>query len=303
MSRERERYPKSENRDEVSRLFPRNVLPRGINIPDLQRISRAVPRMFPNFQNNSKAEDRGKNNVWYTQGSSSWGRTKNEGLDGRKTIIDSKMKGKGLKVGSEIEEKKKNRKKVEYKEFDLFKSPDLPEITSRLVTPGQGLQKSVYVILLLSAAGFVFQAWSVLQQYFSYDTVTVLSIIMPDKLIAPAVSICFPYPEIVDQKKALQRYPQLDGQTFLVSTLGNFLTIKDIFELTPKADVDVTIASCAFRTPESPQLFETTMCDGIMSMNKFFKQQFACYDISLVTKSGFRYRNIRNSLSSAGKFV
>lgn len=193
-------------------------------------------------------------------------------------------------------------RKIGYKEFDWFQSPSLPDLASRWVTRDDKVEMSIYIILALSTLGFVFQVWSVLSQYFAYDTVTVLSIIMPDKLIAPAVSICFLYPQIIDQNKLLQKYPSLEKKILNVTTLGQVLTIKEIFELCPQANVDGTIASCAFRTPMSPQLFETNMCDGIMTMDKFFKQQFVCYDISLVTKHGYRYRNIRSSLSSAGKF-
>lgn len=303
------------NRDQVSNS-PQNFLLDRFELPQ-HRLSRIVPWKFPSSRFNPANRRTNSDRIepiWYTQGSErDWSnnpgsllREENSSpMEKRltKEEVGILKETKGFpKDNIQREEMagKQRRPQIEYKEFDLFKSPDLPEITWKLITPGQGLQKSVYIILLLSAAGFVFQAWSVLSQYFAYDTVTVLAIIMPDVLTAPAISICFPYPEIVDKKKILEKYPKLEGQPLNVTTLGSFVTIKDIFELTPKADVDVTIASCAFRTPDSPQLFETNLCDGIMSMNKFFKQQFTCYDISLVTKHGFRYRNIRNSLSSAG---
>ena len=268
------------------------------------RLSRVLP--------NLRFKPTRKEAIWFTQGSK-WGNSnferdfKREKLASKKhgatngkessKVISEKEKGESAEVNTN-----KKRIQIQYKEFDWFSSPDLPEITSKLVEPESGgLSKSVYVILVLSTVGFVYQAWSVLSQYFSYETVTVLAIIMPNVLTAPAISICFPYAQVINQRKVLRSYPDLAEKPFNLTTLGAVLTIADIFQMTPKADVDKTVASCAFRTPDSPQLFETNLCDGVMDMSKFFKQQFVCYDVSLVTKTGFRYRNIRNSLSSAGQ--
>ena len=192
--------------------------------------------------------------------------------------------------------------KIDYKKFDHFSSPDLEQITSNCVT-GQGLHKSVYIILILSTLGFVYQSWSVLSQYFSYQTITVLAISLPTTLVAPATSVCFPYLQILNRARIMDDYPNVTADNFNLETIATTLTILELFKYTPKADVNLAISSCLFRTPKSPQLFETKMCDGVMLLSKFYKQQFICYDVSLVTDSGFEYRNIRNSISSAGEIL
>ncbi|KAI1282012.1 hypothetical protein HDE_13211 [Halotydeus destructor] len=165
----------------------------------------------------------------------------------------------------------------------------------------------VYAFLFAGLTlGLVYQLNDIITMYFRYETVTVLDISVPEEITAPALSMCFLFPEVIDSDNLSNRHVRIHIKRQLTThplTLGDFadVTLAEILEAAPKPDF---LKLCSIRYPYSySRIDKTEYCDAF-GVQRYFKQQFICYQISLFELSNtvYSFEYIQNALKSPGLF-
>ena len=139
-----------------------------------------------------------------------------------------------------------------------------------------------------------------------YPTATTTTVTMPDKLEAPAVSLCIRVGDLIRGDDGLWSYEM--NPIRIVKHLGNVIetmTLKEIFEKTPPTTN--LISSCLHRHPFSYQVIESnaTDCNDLFNITKYFVQEFICYKFRHTEQASetlFNYQQIAFSLRYPGLF-
>lgn len=106
---------------------------------------------------------------------------------------------------------------------------------------------SYALIYLLCGISCTHQFFDILTRYLKYETTTKVAIILPEKIKAPDLSLCLPFKLIVDRdglKTGMTLNISELKADYGINYLGH-LTIKEIFELTPK--IDYVLSGCLIR--------------------------------------------------------
>lgn len=144
----------------------------------------------------------------------------------------------------------------------------------------------------------IYQVVDITNLYFKYETVTVLKVVVPDNLTCPALSVCFPYDQLISRAHLSQVLPHLDNKEVLKLADLETLSIQQLFEMTPEP-IDDLLTGCIFRSPNSfSQNVLTVNCTSVITITKFYKQQYICYKFALTNASTdvFTFEYIQNSL-------
>ena len=131
----------------------------------------------------------------------------------------------------------------------------------------KSLFNSIYLIFAI--CGCCLQLFLISSDYFQYSTVTMITISMPTQLLAPSLSICIHYGNILNySSKKFKNDEKMDMFTF-----QNYFTVKEILDSTPSADKGF-FESCLYRIPGSFALkgFKGDDCYKLFKIEKFFTQ-------------------------------
>lgn len=141
---------------------------------------------------------------------------------------------------------------------------------------------SLFVYIVCSV-GCSYQIYDILQKYLEYKTSTKVTIESDEFITMPDITLCIPYLYIVDENvlrkqtgKTLNLGPGIMAER---QFLGN-LTLKQIFEMTPKDDI---IQECHIVKNDSIDIKQYTGKECLVNFQtqKFVIQNFMCYLFSL----------------------
>ena len=138
------------------------------------------------------------------------------------------------------------------------------------------------IFLGICSGGFMIQVVQISDSYFKYETRIVNDISFPFKIPTPSMSICFRYGDIIDYDMVWEKYPDANisyegGLEDDFVALSNTLTIKDLFEMTPK-ELDLYLF-CSMRKKESffLQDYFDDNCTQVFRVFKFYILNYVCY--------------------------
>ena len=160
--------------------------------------------------------------------------------------------------------------------------------------------------LLLSLAGLVYHVVDISRLFFSYSAITEFEIKSPKSVAPPSLTICMYYPNFLNRTaliNLMQAKKRLDWKKILGSNLSkpldlqdvqSFLTMKNIFALTPSPDV--LLSRCYFRLPGRFFRFKRLNCNEVFSIDKFFYLHNMCYRFAMI-KEFIQYNSHDNKTS------
>ncbi|KAI1282111.1 hypothetical protein HDE_13210 [Halotydeus destructor] len=160
--------------------------------------------------------------------------------------------------------------------------------------------------MLLASAGLSYQLYEITYLYFEFLTVTELIVTIPTNMSAPALSLCFPYQELSDKQKLDDKIPEIRNKSVVkMADLAGKLTIKDMFDMTPKPSG--MFDYCMYREPKSYRRhleLNGEKCDERFVISKYYKQQYICYQFNMTSKGTdyFTFDHIQDSLVLPGMF-
>lgn len=162
------------------------------------------------------------------------------------------------------------------------------------------------IVICISVSGFVYQMYNMCSEYYQYKTLTRTDRSLPSKYAAPNVALCFPFEQLINQSEYLRMkgspLPKTLPKPFeRTQDLPN-VTIREMFHLTPPISRNF-FSYCTFRQLNSYDSLRGSgqyCLDHLMAVNKFYTQEFICYNIRPLTKDKFSYSRLADSLVSGG---
>lgn len=151
------------------------------------------------------------------------------------------------------------------------------------------------IFLAVCWMGCTIQMLIVTEEFFRFDVNTKLEIFFPEKLESPAVSVCFPYVDVMDLDQFNNKYsksfrrPLTDDDKSEISSL---VTLGDVFNLTTR--FHELIESCVIRIPGfrfGSQFGNSTICHKVFESRRFRIGEFLC--TMFITKYLPMYRDDR----------
>lgn len=136
------------------------------------------------------------------------------------------------------------------------------------------------IFLTVCWMGCTIQMLIVTQEFFRFDVNTKLEIFFPEKLQSPAVSICFPYTDIMELNQLNNKYNTSfrhpltkDSQ----SEVSSLVTMGEVFNMTTR--FHELIDSCVIRIPGfrfGSQFGNSTICHKVFESRRFRIGEFLC---------------------------
>lgn len=148
------------------------------------------------------------------------------------------------------------------------------------------------VFNILCILGCSYQLSNLFTEYLRYDSITKVKFYSPKYVSFSVLHFCFRYLDDAINWTGLEerygnKYPHVtdeDEDNWL-----NIMTIKDIFDLTPNAE----IGSCSYRSPPGHRVISHGEDDcSIFKLSKYVVQQYVCYVIEtpgMKRKMEFKY--------------
>lgn len=169
-----------------------------------------------------------------------------------------------------------------------------------------------------SLIGCIVQISYISGKYFQYKTVTQLTIARPVVVYVPAVSVCTPYPSLLNVSQlhqhetfysAYQRdYLSKNKTEFKVDLTAHTLTISDVFKLTPSPEQFMK-AGCHvdFHDTDNSYLKQSidNDCALVFDVIKYYKEKFMCYTLRFKPSHntrGYKYSHISNAFTLSKGF-
>lgn len=129
--------------------------------------------------------------------------------------------------------------------------------------------------------GFIFQSKEVCEKYFKYKTTIDTTLMIPDQISTPSLSVCHLFLPILNRTE-YEKYSIRKDPPTLNNPLGwnerNQLTIEQIFNLTK--DGRSTVEGCGRRQPSMWTFKKSSSCKEEIAVKKFIMQEFVCYTYS-----------------------
>ena len=125
----------------------------------------------------------------------------------------------------------------------------------------------IYAACCLMGCGY--QIYLVSSDYLSYNVVTMVSVTMPSVMMAPAISVCIHYGNILDHsKKSFNKSEPMN-----IFTFEDRYTVREILDSVPQPD-RFMFESCLYRLPQSFTLkdYKGDDCYKIFKVEQFFTQ-------------------------------
>lgn len=151
-----------------------------------------------------------------------------------------------------------------------------------------------------------YQFFCVFIEYLKYDVTTQLELRIPDPIVAPDLTICVRFTDIIDLKILGDKNNISLSRGFTASNIRQIQelsTIADILKLTPRKDS--LIGECMFRVPRKASVEPESgdRCMKYFSMAKLVTQEFVCYKFSASSvKKGFDFVALTSALTWPGLF-
>lgn len=183
------------------------------------------------------------------------------------------------------------------------------------------LQVSRLLITIVCIIGFVYQVSKFTNDYFKYATESELSLSMPIDIVAPDLTVCFRYVDViniqslnkhrpVDKKlKSLEKLTKDDNFTALSDEIISACTIDDIFNFTPQSSDILYKCSVKKTTDYDFHTFQGDKCKKRFLVFKFYLQEYICYRFKRVLEleksapSTFSYHSISYALDRPGNVL
>lgn len=141
------------------------------------------------------------------------------------------------------------------------------------------------LFLVVCIVGLAFQIKEVCYMYFEYKTTNRITIGLDNIANVPTIAVCVKYLDILDRKDAdLLGIKKIIPRTSEdIKNDMSKLTVKQIFELTPKPED--TLESCVHRDKTSfrRHSYEGKECADLFLLKKFFMQEVVCYTYTFKT--------------------
>ncbi|KAI1305979.1 hypothetical protein HDE_01163 [Halotydeus destructor] len=144
--------------------------------------------------------------------------------------------------------------------------------------------------------------------FFSYDTLTELTVGVPDRLVAPDLTTCFRYADLIDSAKFVAEFgvplpgPPLDTET--VAFVESQLTVEQVFRFTP--DIVGLFDKCLYKTAgrHTKNYLKGSACGQVFEVYKFVLQNYMCYSFNLknMQASFYTFKRIASGTNDAGTF-
>ena len=138
--------------------------------------------------------------------------------------------------------------------------------------------------------------------YLQYETTTSLYLELPQTIESQAVSICFPFNEIIDGDWIEQIYGLqtrlaigIDSDDIGVQQVKKNMTMADIFDHTPTIDEMYGFAYVRNDQTYNVEFINGTKVRDYFVIDRYFKQAWFCYRIQTRDRKSFKYMVLATS--------
>lgn len=163
-----------------------------------------------------------------------------------------------------------------------------------------------FIILLVSLLALCWHSYDVTKLYFSYQTVTDITVEIPKYLTSKSLNLCFDYSKIINRTKLSQladrknwsnvSYINEHQEKLIHEDLEDYVTIGDIFDLTPSFESKDFFIGCQYRESGSYEKF-TSNCNHVFALEKYLRLHHVCYRFQMRNhSSGFTFHEIKNHI-------
>lgn len=209
--------------------------------------------------------------------------------------MKSYFKGKGcvpkVKQGKNARELQSN-KNIQNDRPHRHPSFSFIQKTRNFIKRSKSTNALVCLFLILSLLGLVYHVYHMSHLYMSYPTLTEIEIKIAEFIDRPSLAVCIYYPKLLNRTSLstmmkTKRIENLNSTSLELQDVESFLTIKDIFELTPPAE-DL-LEECIHRIPGRFDLWAKNSegCKEVYDVEKYFYLHNMCYRFS-IKESDFR---------------
>lgn len=148
---------------------------------------------------------------------------------------------------------------------------------------------------VLCITGCLVQLISILQSFFSYEMVSLISLNRPEWISSPTVTLCLRYLELLDWNRVETKYGKLfKRQTGIEGRQWQgTLTLSDILDLTP--NTSNLLSQCRVRSLDG-KIIEDVHPNSFFTITKFMTTEHICYKMTLTVDTAMHFQAIQSSL-------
>lgn len=141
------------------------------------------------------------------------------------------------------------------------------------------------LFILISWIGCVIQMGIVTEEFFRFDVYTKLEIYFPPSLIAPALTLCYPFIDIINLDEFNKKYGHAYKRPLGLKermTMTDEIRMGDVFNMTTR--FKPLIDSCIVRIPGEFGVLtgNATTCQTVFETNRFRMGEYFCTDFKLM---------------------
>lgn len=161
-----------------------------------------------------------------------------------------------------------------------------------------------FLFKLACVVGFTVQVLQISNLYFSYRTLTKMTMNFPDFIAPPSVSVCGRIGNIVNRDEVQRRFSirWSNQPTEYHNAVVDTLSLKQLFDATPKETAMLT--RCRVRFPGQ---FDTSMlskeeCQKVFRIDKYYMLEYICYMFSMFnTSKHYHYESVSQADTYRGR--
>ena len=145
----------------------------------------------------------------------------------------------------------------------------------------------ISILITICSLGLLYQVEEVSDRYFRFETGTVVTLLVPDEIRYPWMSVCFEYHDLINRSLfrtkynvTLKYFREADFDGFEFSEQTKMLSISQMFQLTPSIeDVLSNMAACEIHFPGKFTVdhMNKTSCHGHFKVYKYLIRHTVCY--------------------------
>lgn len=154
---------------------------------------------------------------------------------------------------------------------------------------------------LICFIGFLIQVKNISLDYFSYATITKITIDFPEYVPPPSVSVCSRLGELVNISEAKRLHNiEFNGSNarFHYEVFPN-LTLSQLFELVPKPNQ--TLVGCKLREPGEYFINNETKCDKYFNISRYYMQEYICFKYDFKMSGLYDFESVSQADSARGR--
>lgn len=156
---------------------------------------------------------------------------------------------------------------------------------------------------MLCCFGLKMQIIHVSKQYFSYQTMTKISMSFPVQLPPPALSVCFRFGDIADLDLVDKICPinrsWSPGQ--IHRKIFEKLTLRQIFDVVPESSNAIGYCNIRFPGRYVMKGYRKAYCYKFFNVTRYYMQEYMCYRVIMNINDTYNFESVSQAESARGK--